>query len=164
VARATSDAVIACAAAGYTRVLVETVGVGQSETTVADNVDCLVLVVPPVGGDELQVIKRGITEMADVVVVNKADGPTRAAAARTAAAFRGTIQLHRHRRRSWAPVVLAASAHTGEGVESLARVLEDYRRAVAASGELLEVRRRERGRRSACCLSAATPAAHTQLH
>jgi len=140
VARSTSEALLLCTAAGYTRIMVETVGVGQSEIAVADLVDCMVLVLPPVGGDELQSIKRGITEVADVVVVNKADGPTRLAAARAAASFRATLHLHRPLKRSWAPKVLAVSAHSGAGLDELAEVLEAYWAAMRASGELEEVR------------------------
>ncbi|KAL4452556.1 hypothetical protein ABPG75_008218 [Micractinium tetrahymenae] len=148
VARSTFDAITICEAAGYTkaRVLVETVGVGQSEVAVQDLVDVFMLVLPPVGGDELQVIKRGVTELADIVVINKADGPTKAAAARAAAAFKSTLHFHRPRRRSWQPAVLTCSAHTGEGVDQLQGVLGEYALAVAGSGELAQLRRAQRER------------------
>lgn len=139
VGRSTSDAIIACSAGGYNRVLVETVGVGQSETAVEDLVDCFMLVVPPVGGDELQVIKRGITELADIVVVNKADGELKTAAARAAQSFRGTMHFHRTRRRNWTPVVLTCSALTGFGVDTLHQQLEECHKALWSSGELFEV-------------------------
>lgn len=87
----------------------------------------------------MQVIKRGITEMADIVAVNKADGPTRTSAAAAAAAFKSTMHFHRNRRRGWSPTVLTCSAHTGFGVEKLRRQLEEYRLAVALSGELAQV-------------------------
>ena len=111
----------------------------QSEIAVADLVDCMLLVLPPVGGNELQSIKRGITEVADIVVVNKADGPTRLAAARAAASFRGTMHLRPPRKRNWTPAVLSVSAHTGEGVEKLRETLEEYREIMTSTGELNEV-------------------------
>ena len=86
-----------CEAAGYDRIVVETVGVGQSEVAVADLADCMLLLMPPVGGDELQMIKRGVMEVADVVAVNKADGPTLQAAQNAASAYRGALSLLRHR-------------------------------------------------------------------
>jgi len=97
-------------------------------------------VLPPVGGDELQAIKRGITEIADVIVVNKADGPTARAAARAAASFRATLHLQRHHKRSWSPKVLAVSAHSGNGLDELQEVLDSYWTAMQASGELHEAR------------------------
>jgi LAO/AO transport system kinase len=139
VARTTAEALAVCGAAGYSRLLVETVGVGQSEIAVADLVDCMLLVLPPVGGDELQAIKRGITEVADVVAVNKADGAMKTAAAMAAASFRATIHLHPIRKQSWTPVVLPVSAHSGEGVVALLEALNEYWRAMQASGELREV-------------------------
>lgn len=145
VTRSTAEALAVCAAAGYSRLLVETVGVGQSEIAVADLVDCMLLVLPPVGGDELQAIKRGITEVADVVAVNKADGAMAAAAARAAASFRATLHLHPPRKRSWTPVVLPVSAHSGDGVAALLAVLDDYWAQTRATGELTEVRREIEG-------------------
>lgn len=99
----------------------------------------MLLVLPPVGGDELQSIKRGITEVADIVVVNKADGPTRLPAARAAASFRGTMHLRPPRKRSWTPVVLPVSAHTGEGIAQLRESLEEYWEKMRSTGELSEV-------------------------
>ena len=144
VARATNDAILIAEAAGYQRVLVETVGVGQSETAVADLVDCVLLVAPPVGGDELQVIKRGIMEISDIIAVNKADGETLLAARRAAAHFRGTLHFHRQRRRSWSPVVLTCSAKSGEGIDELVSTLDRFLQALTASGELLAMRREQR--------------------
>lgn len=94
----------------------------------------------------LQVIKRGVTELADIVVINKADGPTKAAAARAAAAFKSTVRFHRQRRRSWQPAVLTCSAHTGEGVDRLQETLGEYALALAGSGELAGLRRAQRER------------------
>jgi LAO/AO transport system kinase len=146
VSRTTSEAMVLCAAAGYSRILIETCGVGQSEVAVGDLVDCMVLVLPPVGGDELQSIKRGITEVADIIVVNKADGSTRLAAARAAASFKATLHLRPARKQSWFPVVMPVSAHTGDGMEALEDTLEEYWQRMANSGELNDLRQRQRAK------------------
>jgi LAO/AO transport system kinase len=144
VARATSDAVIIAEAAGYQRILVETVGVGQSETQVDQLVDCVLLVAPPAGGDEIQVIKRGITEIADIIVVNKADGDMIRAAKLAAASFRGTVHFLKPKRKSWTATVTTCSALTHDGIPQLMEILESYRQAMGVSGELGEVRKRQR--------------------
>ncbi|WIA11852.1 hypothetical protein OEZ85_011938 [Tetradesmus obliquus] len=145
VSRATYDAMLIVEAAGYDAVLVETVGVGQSEVAVADLVDCMLLVMPPVGGDDLQMIKRGIMEVADVVLVNKADGATEAAATRAAAEYGGCLKLMPHRYQGWSPQVLAVSAFTGRNVPALARLVAQFQEAITESGELdrCRVRRAE---------------------
>ncbi len=97
VARRTRDAVALCEAAGFDIVLIETVGVGQSETIVADMSDIFLLLLAPAGGDELQGVKRGIMEIADIVLVNKADGELKATATRTAADYAGALRLMRKR-------------------------------------------------------------------
>ncbi|MFT4960955.1 MAG: LAO/AO transport system kinase [Paracoccaceae bacterium] len=97
VARRTRDVVTLCEAAGYDVVLIETVGVGQSETMVAEMSDLFVLLLAPAGGDELQGVKRGIMEMADLILVNKADGDLKAAATRTCADYAGALHLLRKR-------------------------------------------------------------------
>ncbi|MEZ5884181.1 MAG: methylmalonyl Co-A mutase-associated GTPase MeaB [Paracoccaceae bacterium] len=97
VARRTREAVSLCEAAGYDVVLVETVGVGQSETLVAEMVDLFVLLLAPAGGDELQGVKRGIMEMADLILVNKADGELKPTAMRTVADYAGALRLLRKR-------------------------------------------------------------------
>ena len=105
-ARRTREALLLCEAAGFDVVLVETVGVGQSEVAVADLVDLFVLVASPAGGDELQGIKRGIMELADLIVVNKADGDLAAAAERAAADLRHAVHLLRPKRPGWEVAVL----------------------------------------------------------
>ena len=90
-----------CEAAGFDRILIETVGVGQSEVAVSDLVDVMLLVLPPVGGDDLQLIKRGIMEVADCVLVNKADGPTEGAAKRAVAEVKGCLHMLSHRYGGW---------------------------------------------------------------
>ena len=97
VARATREAVQLCEAAGYDVVLIETVGVGQSETMVAEMSDLFALLLAPAGGDELQGVKRGIMEMADIILVNKADGDLKPAATRTCADYAGALRLLRAR-------------------------------------------------------------------
>lgn len=97
VARRTREAVAICEAAGFDVILIETVGVGQSETMVAELCDLFLLLLAPAGGDELQGVKRGIMEMADLILVNKADGDLKPAANRTCADYAGALRLLRHR-------------------------------------------------------------------
>lgn len=97
VARRTREAVSLCEAAGFDMVLIETVGVGQSETVVAEMSDVFMLLLAPAGGDELQGVKRGIMEMADIIVINKADGDLKPAAQRTCADYAGALRLLRKR-------------------------------------------------------------------
>lgn len=118
VARRTREAVALCEAAGFDVVLIETVGVGQSETVVAELSDLFLLLLAPAGGDELQGVKRGIMEMADLILVNKADGDLKAAALRTVADYSGALQLLRHRPQDppGTPKALPVSAITAEGL------------------------------------------------
>ncbi len=116
VARRTREALLVCEAAGYDVVVIETVGVGQSEVAVADLVDLFLLVAAPGGGDELQGIKRGIMELADLIVVNKADGDLLPAAQRAAGDLRKAVHLLRPKRPGWEVEVLLASARDGVGV------------------------------------------------
>ncbi|WP_099826630.1 methylmalonyl Co-A mutase-associated GTPase MeaB [Oceaniglobus indicus] len=115
VARRTRDAMALCEAAGYDIVLIETVGVGQSETMVADMTDLFVLLLAPGGGDELQGVKRGIMEMADIILINKADGDLKAAAERTRADYAGALRLLRKRAQDpdGYPKAMSVSAETG---------------------------------------------------
>jgi LAO/AO transport system kinase len=120
VARRTREAVALCEAAGFDVVLIETVGVGQSETMVAQMCDLFVLLLAPAGGDELQGVKRGIMEMADLILVNKADGDLKATATRTVADYAGALRLLRKRSQDAEgfPKALAVSAVTGAGLET----------------------------------------------
>ncbi len=136
VARRTREAMLLCEAAGFDVVLVETIGVGQSETAVADMVDAFVLLVSPGGGDELQGIKRGVMELADLVVVNKADGDLAAAAGRTRADYGAALVLLRPRWRAWHARALACSALTGAGVAEVWAEVLALHAAVVADGEL----------------------------
>jgi LAO/AO transport system kinase len=129
-------------AAAFDRVLVETVGVGQSEAEVATLVDTLVLVVGPGSGDELQFMKAGLLELPDLFLVNKSDlGPP---AERTAAELRSALGLAAQRGHEAPPPVLLASARDGTGVEALVQAIDAHREAILASGELAERRRRAR--------------------
>jgi LAO/AO transport system kinase len=118
VARRTREAVALCEAAGFDVVLIETVGVGQSETVVAQLSDLFLLLLAPAGGDELQGVKRGIMEMADLILVNKADGDLKPAALRTVADYSGALQLLRRRPQDppGFPKALPVSAMAGDGL------------------------------------------------
>lgn len=140
VARRTREATLLCEAAGFDVVVVETVGVGQSETVVADMVDCFVLITAPGGGDELQGIKRGIMELADVVVVNKADGDLRNAARRAVADYRHAVHLLRPRYEGWTVPVIAASAVEGTGVDEVWQAVERFTHHLRAGGDLDRLR------------------------
>ena len=141
VARRTREALLLCEAAGFDVVLVETVGVGQSEVAVAGMVDTFVLLLAPAGGDELQGIKRGVMELADLVVVNKADGDLLAAAEQAAAEHRHGLHLQRRQWPGWSPEVILCSAESGTGVDEVWAAVERHRAALAASGELDRLRR-----------------------
>jgi LAO/AO transport system kinase len=119
VARRTREALLLCEAAGFDVVIVETVGVGQSEIAVADLVDLFVLLVAPGGGDDLQGIKRGIMELADLVVINKADGDQEAIARHTAADYRHALALMRPRWDGERPEVLVVSALKNLGIDAV---------------------------------------------
>ena len=127
VARRTREALLLCEAAGYDVVIVETVGVGQSETAVADMVDLFLLLLLPSGGDELQGIKRGIVELADLVVVNKADGALVEAARRAAAEYQSALRMLRPVTHDWQVPVLLCSALEGRGLEEVWARIEQYR-------------------------------------
>jgi LAO/AO transport system kinase len=134
VARHTREAMLLCEAAGFDVILVETVGVGQSETAVADMVDTFVLFLLPGGGDELQGIKRGVMELADVVVIHKADGASQEPAQVAARQFESALQLLPRRNPQWARRVLTCSAVTGDGVEAVHESVLAHRAALGAEG------------------------------
>jgi LAO/AO transport system kinase len=134
VARRTRESMLVCEAAGFDVVVVETVGVGQSETAVADMVDMFVLLLAPAGGDELQGLKKGVVEMADLLVVNKADGDLKAAAGRAAAEYQHALELLTPASPAWSPRVLQCSALEGSGIAAVWDAVGDYRQALAPSG------------------------------
>jgi LAO/AO transport system kinase len=135
VARRTREAIVLCEAAGFDVIIVETVGVGQSETTVADMVDLFCLLLSPAAGDELQGIKKGIVELAELIVVNKADGPLLDAAQRTVADYRAALRLIRPLSASWQPEVIGASAREGNGLDQVWKAIKRHQELLAASGE-----------------------------
>ena len=135
VARRTREAILVCEAAGFDTVLVETVGAGQSETAVAEMVDLFLLVLPPAAGDELQGLKRGVIELADLILVNKADGALEEHARRSAAEYANALRLVRPSVREWETSVRAVSALTGAGVAEVWDDAARFRRALEASGD-----------------------------
>ncbi len=134
VARRTREAMLACEAAGFDVVIVETVGVGQSEAAVADMVDLFMLLLLPGAGDELQGIKRGIVELADLVVVNKSDGDLAAAATHAAAEYRHALALLRPPVEGWHVPVLQVSAAETRGIDEVWQAVSNYRDAMTGSG------------------------------
>lgn len=136
VARRTREAMLLTEAAGYDVVVVETVGVGQSETEVAGMVDIFVLLLLPGSGDELQGIKKGIVELADLMVVNKADGDQLAQARRVRADYSAALRmLHPSNNGSWQPKVLTCSALHNQGVDAVWQAVQDYAAAMKSSGQ-----------------------------
>jgi LAO/AO transport system kinase len=143
VARRTREALLVCEAAGFDLVIIETVGVGQSETTVADMVDMFLLLLLPSGGDDLQGIKRGIMELADLVIVNKADGDLVAAAQRTAGDYANALRLMHPLHHAWTTEVVMCSALQEQGLEAVWRKVLDFDQRMQASGELAAKRREQ---------------------
>lgn len=136
VARRTREAMLVCEAAGFDVVIVETVGVGQSETVVADMVDMFLLLLLPGGGDELQGIKKGVSEIADLLVVNKADTGREAAAEAAAAEYRSALRMIRPASEAWQPPVLTASALEGRGLDDVWETIRDHDARMRQSGQL----------------------------
>jgi LAO/AO transport system kinase len=140
VARRTRETVLLCEAAGFDVVLVETVGVGQGETAVADMVDFFLVLVLPGAGDELQGIKKGVFELADALAVNKADGDGAARARIALADLRSALRYLPRKRASWQPRALAVSGLTGAGLDELWSVIDEHHRLLAGTGELAALR------------------------
>ena len=134
VARRTREAILLCEAAGFDTVLVETVGVGQAETAVAELVDMFVLIQQPAAGDELQGVKRGVIELADLVLVNKADGELAAAARRSAADYASAMRLLRPPLPEWQVPVRTVSALEGTGINEVWDDVARFRAALEQSG------------------------------
>ncbi len=132
VARRTRESILVCEAAGFDVIIVETVGVGQSETTVAEMTDMFILLLLPGAGDELQGIKRGIVELADLVVVNKADGDLATVADRTAADYQNALRLLQPRQRGWQVPVMTCSALRGKGMAAIWEAVQRYRDVLVA--------------------------------
>jgi LAO/AO transport system kinase len=142
VAAKTRETMLVCEAAGFDVVLVETVGIGQSETAVADMTDFFLALMLPGAGDELQGIKKGLVELADMIAVNKADGDNIKRARTAAAEYRAALHILTPRSPNWAPPVVTYSALTGDGIAELWAQVRQHRERLTQTGELV-ARRRE---------------------
>jgi LAO/AO transport system kinase len=146
VARKTRETMLVCEAAGFDVVLVETVGVGQSETTVAEMVDFFLVLMLANAGDELQGIKRGIMELADMIAINKAEAENAVAARHAKREYMAALRLMRGMHPEWKPPVLAVSGLQNQGLDLLWEKIEEHRRIFQKNG-VLQSRRREQMRR-----------------
>jgi LAO/AO transport system kinase len=142
VAAKTRECMLLCEAAGYDVVLVETVGVGQSETAVADMTDFFLVLMLPGSGDELQGLKKGILELADMLAVTKADGDNRGRAKAAAAEYGAAFNILAPRSPHWTPPVVTCSAIAEEGIDTIWNAVLDHRARLRAGGEF-DARRRE---------------------
>ncbi len=145
VARRTREAMLVCEAAGFDVIIVETVGVGQSETAVADMTDLFLLLLLPGGGDELQGLKRGIVELADIVLVNKDDGELAPAAQRAASEYRAALHLLGAGSPDWPVPVATCSAQTGKGIAEAWQLVREFRVAMGR-GDAIAARRAAQAR------------------
>jgi len=141
VAAKTRETMLVCEAAGYDVVLVETVGIGQSETAVADMTDFFLVIMLPGAGDELQGLKKGIVELADMLAVNKADGDNIERAKLAAADYRAALNILQPQSPTWSPPVITYSAVTGSGIAALWGKVLEHKEKMTASGELAARRR-----------------------
>ena len=142
VAAKTRETMLICEAAGFDVILVETVGIGQSETAVADMTDFFLVLMLPGAGDELQGIKKGVVELADMIAVNKADGDNIKRAKAAAGEYRAALHILTPRSPTWAPPVVTYSALTEDGIAALWEQVQAHRQQLSATGEF-EARRRE---------------------
>src|SRR5690349_19314313 len=141
VAAKTRETMLICEAAGFDVVLVETVGIGQSETAVADMTDFFLLLMLAGAGDELQGLKKGVVELADMIGVNKADGDNAARARAAAAEYRAALHILTPRSPHWTPPVITYSALTGDGIAEIWAQVATHRDKMSATGELADRRR-----------------------
>src|SRR6201987_628904 len=143
VAAKTREAMLLCEAAGFDVILVETVGIGQSETAVSDMTDFFLALILPGVGDELQGIKKGLVELADMIAINKSDGDNIKRANLAAAEYRSALHILTPRSQHWHPPVVTYSALTGTGIAKLWQKVPDHRTAMNASGERVVLRREQ---------------------
>jgi LAO/AO transport system kinase len=136
VAARTRETMLLCEAAGYDVILVETVGVGQSEIAVADMTDFFLVLALPGAGDELQALKKGVVELADMIAVNKADGDNLARAKLAAAEYSAALHILSPQSPNWSPPVVTCSALSGDGIAQLWTHIIDHQKRLTASGEL----------------------------
>jgi len=146
VAAKTRESMLACEAAGFDAILVETVGIGQSETAVADMTDFFLALMLPGAGDELQGLKKGLVELADMIAINKADGDNLARAKGAAAEYRAALHILTPRSPNWTPPVITYSALTGDGIAELWTQAIAHRDKLTATGELTARRREQQVR------------------
>jgi LAO/AO transport system kinase len=135
VARRTRESILLCEAAGYDIIIVETVGIGQSETAVADMVDFFLVLMLPGAGDELQGIKKGVLEIADMIAVNKADGDNAGKATAAAAEYSAAFHILTPQSPNWAPPVLTVSGLKNEGLDTLWQEIQRHRHTLSETGE-----------------------------
>ncbi|MGD9300261.1 MAG: methylmalonyl Co-A mutase-associated GTPase MeaB [Desulfobacterales bacterium] len=140
VARRTRETMVVCEAAGFDVIIVETVGVGQSETTVASMVDFFLVLMLAGAGDELQGIKKGVLELADAIAINKADGNNIENAKKARTEYKKALSLLTPSSKTWSPPVLICSAVTMAGIDDVWQTILDHRKKIEASGELAEKR------------------------
>jgi LAO/AO transport system kinase len=143
VARRTRETIVVCEAAGFDVIIVETVGVGQSETTVASMVDFFLVLMLAGAGDELQGIKKGVLELADAIAINKADGNNIQNAANAKIEYEKALNLLTPSSKIWSPPVLTCSAVTKDGIEEIWQTIIDHKEKLEISGELMEKRRKQ---------------------
>jgi LAO/AO transport system kinase len=143
VAAKTREAMLLCEAAAFDVVLVETVGIGQSETAVCDMTDFFLALMLPGAGDELQGIKKGLVELADMIAINKADGDNIKRANQAAADYRSALHILKPRSEHWQPPVVTYSALTGQGIAELWQHVLDHRTTMTASGDFAGRRREQ---------------------
>jgi len=143
IAEHTADVISLCECAGYDVVIVESVGLGQSEVDIDYAVDLLLMIVPPGGGDSLQAAKKGIMEAADLVAVNKADGSLAVQAKHTRADYSGSMAFIRQKHPRWKPEVLLMSARTGLGLDQLESKLAAFHAVMCECGGLTDKRERQ---------------------
>ncbi len=143
VARRTRETIVVCEAAGFDVIIVETVGVGQSETTVASMVDFFLVLMLAGAGDELQGIKKGVLELADAIAINKADGNNIAKAEKAKIEYVNALNLLTPSSKIWSPPVLTCSAVTLDGIDDIWQTILDHKKKLEISGELGEKRRKQ---------------------
>src|SRR5262249_38854028 len=143
VAAKTRETMLICEAAGYDVILVETIGIGQSETAVADMTDFFLALMLPGAGDELQGLKKGLVELADMIAVNKADGDNVARAKAAAGEYRAALHILTPRSPNWAPPVVTYSALTGDGISVLWDTVVEHKTKLTKSGEIAAWRREQ---------------------
>lgn len=141
VTRVTRETIVLCEAAGFDVILVETVGVGQSEIMVSQMVDFFLALMLPGAGDELQGIKKGILEIADMIAVNKADGEMKNAANRAVMEYQHALDILNPKSANWKPRSLSCSAFTGDGLAAIWETIGDYKRFLKDAGEWQEKRK-----------------------